>query len=139
MRSILTSIQINNIFQYIKRRGIIISAEFWSFLGMVIVGLLSFLGTYISNHKSNAIWQYRVQQLEEKQDKHTNVIERTYKLEKDMASNERDLKTAFNQISDVKTTVGKMEVNVEKMNDELQALRETEVRIETQIENHHGN
>ena len=56
-----------------------------------------------------------------------------------MASNERDLKTAFNQISDVKTTVGKMEVNVEKMNDELQALRETEVRIETQIENHHGN
>ena len=37
-----------------------------------------------------------IKRLEEKQDKHNNVIERTYKLEKDMASQERDMKTAFN-------------------------------------------
>ena len=99
----------------------------------MIVGLLAFAGTYVSNHKSNAIWQYRVQQLEEKQDKHNNVIERTYKLEKDMASTDRDMKTAFNQIADIKNTVGKMEDNLEKINGDMQALRETEVRIETQI------
>lgn len=135
----MTQIQINNIFQYAKKEGIIISAEFWSFLGTVIVGVLAFAGTYISNHKSNAIWQYRVQQLEEKQDKHNNVIERTYKLEKDMVSQERDMKTAFNQINDIKTSVGKVREGIEKLNGEMQGLRETEVRIETQIENYHSN
>lgn len=135
----MTSIQINNIFQYIKREGITISAEFWSFLGTVIVGILAFAGTYISNHKSNAIWQYRVQQLEEKQDKHNNIIERTYKLERDMASQERDMKTAFNQIGDMKTSIGKMREGMEKLGEEMKNLRETEVRIETQIENYHGN
>ena len=106
---------------------------------MVIVGALSFAGTYISNHKSNAIWQYRVQQLEEKQDKHNNVIERTYKLEKDMATNSNDLKNAFTQITDIKNSVGKLNGTVEKMNSDIQLLRETEVRLETQIENYHGN
>ena len=122
-----------------KKEGITISAEFWSFLGTVIVGVLAFAGTYVSNHKSNAIWQYRVQQLEEKQDKHNKVIERTYKLEKDVASQERDMKTAFNQISDIKTSVSKMREGMERLNEEMQSLKETEVRIETQIENYHGN
>ena len=56
-----------------------------------------------------------------------------------MASADRDLKTAYNQIADIKNTVLKVEGSVEKINTEVQALRETEVRIETQIENyHHG-
>lgn len=55
-----------------------------------------------------------------------------------MASADRDLKTAFNQITDIKNTVVKVEGSVEKINSEVQALRETEVRIETQIENYHG-
>lgn len=56
-----------------------------------------------------------------------------------MASQERDMKTAFNQISDMKSSVGKMREGLEKLNEDMQALRETEVRIETQIENYHGN
>ena len=55
-----------------------------------------------------------------------------------MASTDRDMKTAFNQIADIKNTVGKMEDNLEKINGDMQALREIEVRIETQIENYHG-
>jgi septal ring factor EnvC (AmiA/AmiB activator) len=88
-------------------------------LGTVIVGILSFAGTYISNHKSNAVWQYRVQQLEEKQDKHNNLVERTYKLEKDMASQERDMKTAFNQISDIKSSVSKVKEGVSKLSSDM--------------------
>ena len=56
-----------------------------------------------------------------------------------MASQERDMKTAFNQIDDIKASVGKVSENIEKLNGEMQGLRETEVRIETQIENYHSN
>ena len=56
-----------------------------------------------------------------------------------MASQERDMKTAFNQIGDIKTSVGKMQQGMDKLNEEMQGLRESEVRIETQIENYHGN
>ena len=56
-----------------------------------------------------------------------------------MASQERDMKTAFNQIDDIKTSVGKMREGMERLNEEMKGLRETEVRIETQIENYHGN
>lgn len=105
-----------------------------SFVGTIVVALLAFAGTYISNQKSNSIWQYRVQQLEEKQDKHNNVIERTYELEKKAAEQDRDLKTAFNQIGDVKTTVSEMKTNMNKLTSEIQSIKETEVRIETQME-----
>jgi outer membrane murein-binding lipoprotein Lpp len=106
---------------------------------MVIVGALSFAGTYISNHKSNAIWQYRVQQLEEKQDKHNNIIERTYKLERDMDANNNNIKNAFNQIHDIKSSVDKLDNNFARISDDIQHIKETEVRLKTQMENYHGN
>ena len=56
-----------------------------------------------------------------------------------MASQERDMKTAFNQISDIKSSVGKMQEGLEKLNGEMQGIKEAEVRIETQMENYHGN
>ena len=56
-----------------------------------------------------------------------------------MASQERDMKTAFNQIGDIKTSVGKMRESMERFNEEMQGLRESEVRIETQIKDYHGN
>ena len=47
----------------------------------IITGGLSLLGVYFSNRKSAALIEYRIQQLEEKQDVHNRLIERTYKLE----------------------------------------------------------
>lgn len=58
----------------------------------VVVGLLSFLGNYVSNRKSQALVAYRIEQLEKAQNKHNDVIERTYKLEGRMAEAEHDIR-----------------------------------------------
>ena len=50
-----------------------------------VTAVLSFLGTYSSNRKQTALMAYRLEQLEKKVDKHNNVIERTYELEKNTA------------------------------------------------------
>ena len=47
----------------------------------LITGGLALLGTYVSNSKSAALIAYRIEQLEDKVNKHNNVIERTYRLE----------------------------------------------------------
>lgn len=52
----------------------------------ILVALLGFAGTlcgaYFANRKSSALIAYRLEQLEEKVNKHNQVIERTYALEK---------------------------------------------------------
>ena len=51
----------------------------------VIVAAMALLGnvlvSWLANRKSTALIIYRVDQLENKVNKHNNVIERTYKLE----------------------------------------------------------
>ena len=47
---------------------------------MITAGF-AFLGVYISNRKQAALVAYRLEKLEEKVDKHNNVVERMYKLE----------------------------------------------------------
>lgn len=51
----------------------------------IIVAILSLLGTlagaYMANRKASALIAYRLEQLEEKVNKHNGVIERTYALE----------------------------------------------------------
>lgn len=57
--------------------------------GLSLIGTLA--GSYFSNRKSAALVAYRLEQLEEKVNKHNNVIERTYKLEERMAVDEEKL------------------------------------------------
>lgn len=61
-------------------------------IAAIVVGILSFLGTYMANRKSQALIAYRLQQLEKKQDAHNNLIERTYKLEGRMTEAEHDIR-----------------------------------------------
>lgn len=65
----------------------------------IIVAILAFFGTvlgsYFSNSKTTALISYRLEQLEEKVNKHNNVVER-------MAIVERDLKTAWKNIDELK-------------------------------------
>lgn len=61
-------------------------------IAAIIVGLLSFLGTYIANRKSQALIAYRLEQLEKKQDAHNNMIERTYILEGRVTEVEHDIR-----------------------------------------------
>jgi uncharacterized coiled-coil protein SlyX len=48
----------------------------------IIVGVLSFLGTVLGSFSGMKLMSYRIEQLEKRVDKHNNVIERMYTLEK---------------------------------------------------------
>ena len=56
---------------------------------VVIVGLLSLVGTIIGTLggiiATSRLTTYRIEQLEKKVDKHNQIIERTYRLEEDVA------------------------------------------------------
>lgn len=71
----------------------------------IVVALLAMIGTmsgaYFANKKSTALIAYRLEQLEEKVNKHNSVIERTYKLEEAEAVLEEKLKVANNRINDL--------------------------------------
>ena len=49
------------------------------------------LGTYLSNRKNTALMEYRLKQLEAKVDKHNQVVERTFKLEGQMAEVQHEI------------------------------------------------
>lgn len=48
------------------------------------VAIPSLIATVSSNKKTTSLMMYRIEQLEKKQDKHNNVMERTFKLEEDV-------------------------------------------------------
>ena len=53
---------------------------------VAILGMVGALGgSWIANRKSTALIEYRLKQLEDKVNKHNNLIERTYQLEKQVA------------------------------------------------------
>lgn len=62
----------------------------------VIVALLSLVGTVCGSAlgviASNKLVQYRLEQLEKKVQAHNNLIERTYKLEGQVAECQHDIK-----------------------------------------------
>lgn len=72
-----------------------------SIIVALITGALSFLAVYVSNRKSAAVAEYRLQQLEKKVDLHNNVIERTYKLEEHASLMDEKLKVANHRIDDL--------------------------------------
>lgn len=71
----------------------------------IIVALLSLAGTligaYLANRKSTALIAYRLEKLEEKVNKHNQVIERTFKLEEQEALLEERLRVANHRIDDL--------------------------------------
>lgn len=71
----------------------------------IIIAILSLIGTlagaYFANRKSSNLIAYRLEQLEEKVDKHNSVIERTYKLEEDQAVMKEQIKVANHRIGDL--------------------------------------
>lgn len=72
---------------------------------VVIVGLLSLAGTIIGTLggiiAANKLTTYRIVQLEKKVDKHNNLVERTYALEKSTAVMQNDIKVANHRIDDL--------------------------------------
>lgn len=62
---------------------------------VVIVAILSLIGTLVGSFAgiltANKLTNYRIEQLEKKVEKHNNVIERVYQLEKNEAVMEEEL------------------------------------------------
>ena len=48
-------------------------------------------GSAVGVIASNKVWQYRIQQLEKKVEKHNNLVERTYRLEGRMTEAEHEI------------------------------------------------
>lgn len=61
-------------------------------LSALVTGLLSLAGVYFANRKSSALIAYRLQKLEEKVDKHNQVVERTFKLEGQVTELQHDVR-----------------------------------------------
>ena len=76
-----------------------------SSVSSIIVALVSLIGTvtgaYLANRRTAALLAYRLEQLEEKVDKHNCVIERTYELEKRAGVFEEKIKVANKRILDL--------------------------------------
>lgn len=61
----------------------------------------SLIGTFAGIITSSKLTNYRLQELEKKQDKHNMVIERTYKLEERMELVEERQKVANHRLNDL--------------------------------------
>lgn len=71
----------------------------------IIVAVLSLIGTlcgaYFANRKSSALIAYRLEQLEQKVNRHNNMIERTFKLEEQTALQDAELKRVNHRLEDL--------------------------------------
>lgn len=71
----------------------------------VIVAALSLAGTlagaYLANRRSSALIAYRLEQLEQKVNKHNNLVERTYALEEAAALADKRIRVANRRIADL--------------------------------------
>ena len=54
-------------------------------ISSLISAAVTLIVCLITQNKTKALIAYRLEELEKKQDKHNSVIERTYKLEQDVA------------------------------------------------------
>lgn len=68
----------------------------------LITGAFSFLGSWLLNNKTLAVLQEKIGALEKKQDKHNQLIERMYNLEK-------DVDIAFERIKENTEDIDKLE------------------------------
>lgn len=71
----------------------------------IIVAALSFVGTLVGTFggilTGTKLTNYRIEQLEKRVEKHNNVIERVYNLEKAEAVINEELKVANHRINDL--------------------------------------
>ena len=77
----------------------------------IIVSLItlcgSALGTFVGIVINTKLTNYRIEQLEKKQDKHNQVIERVYHLEQHDAVVDEEIKVANHRIEDLEREVHK--------------------------------
>ena len=69
-----------------------------SVLAAAITGFLTLVGVLVSNSRSRAVMECKIDALAEKVSRHNQVIERTYRLEQDMAVARNDIETLYRKV-----------------------------------------
>ena len=67
-----------------------------------ITGVVTLIGVILSNSKSRAVMEVKLDVLTSKVEKHNQVLERTYALEQDMAVAQNDIETLYRRTEDGK-------------------------------------
>jgi demethoxyubiquinone hydroxylase (CLK1/Coq7/Cat5 family) len=71
----------------------------------IVVALIglggSALGSFVAAIISSKVWQYRIEQLEKKVEKHNNLVERMYGLEQKEELMEEKIRVANHRIEDL--------------------------------------
>ena len=79
-------------------------------IAAAISGAVTLIVCMVNNHYQNAstrsLLDYRLTKLEEKVDKHNNVVERTYKLEELAAVHDEKIRVANHRIDDLEKVGG---------------------------------
>ena len=63
-----------------------------------ITGFVTLIGVILSNSKSRAVMEVKLDALPEKVEKHNQVLERTYRLEQDMAVVQNDIENLTRKV-----------------------------------------
>ena len=72
--------------------------------GLSLIGTLS--GSFLAQRKTTALVVYRLEKLEEKVNKHNNLVDRMYKAEASQDVTEKELRVANHRIDDLAKTKG---------------------------------
>ena len=60
-------------------------------IAVALIGIVTLVGVIASNSRSRAVMELKIAELTRRVEKHNCLIERTYKLEQDMAVVRRDV------------------------------------------------
>ena len=65
-----------------------------------ITGVVTLVGVLLSNSKSRAVMEYKIDQLSARVEKHNSMIERQYQVEQDVAVLKNDVVTLYHKVGD---------------------------------------
>ena len=66
-----------------------------SVLAAAVTGLLTLAGVVLSNSRSRAVTEVKIEELTRQVEKHNSIVERTYKLEQDVAVARNDIEALY--------------------------------------------
>lgn len=69
-----------------------------SVLAAAITGVPTLIGVLVSNSRSRAVMEVKLDTLSERVQKHNELISRTYQLESDMAVTRNDIETLYRKV-----------------------------------------
>ena len=69
-----------------------------SVLAAAITGVLTLIGVLVSNSRSKAVLELKIDTLSERVQKHNELISRTYQLESDMAVTRNDIEALYRKV-----------------------------------------